>query len=430
MPAIVSGVNKNSIAQDLGFEVGDEILELNGVTPKDLIDYSFLMKIEELTIKVKSKDGNIISVDIEKDYDEDLGIIFESAVFDKIKRCQNHCIFCFVDQQPKGMRKSLYVKDDDYRLSYLQGTYITLTNITEEDKKRILQCHLGPLYISIHTTNPELRVKMLNNKNAGESLKLLDWFLQNDIPIHTQIVLCPGYNDKKELVRTLNDLAKYKKIIKSIAVVPVGTTKFRKNPLKRVDKKIATDTIDIIDNFNKKVKKQLACASDEFFILAEKIVPDKKYYSNFEQLDDGIGTLRLIIDDFERMKKKFPNTIKKSKTVHLAIAESSYKTFYPLLSELNKIKNLTVIPVLTKNIYFGNEVTVAGLLTGTDLLNTFEKMKDEITYLVIPSVMIKPYTNKFLDDMSVEDIEKKLDCKIIVNKNCYSLKEIIDFCIS
>ena len=227
MPAIVSGVVKGSVAEELGIAKGDVILSLDGVKPQDMIDYNFLCKSELLTIEFEKQSGDIEEIEFDKDYDEDLGIIFESAVFDKVKPCLNHCIFCFVDQQPKGLRDTLYVKDDDYRLSYLQGTYITTTNLTEEDKSRISKMRLGPFYISVHTTNPELRVKMLKNPNAAKIMEHLKWFKKNEIPFHTQIVLCPGYNDGKELERTLSDLAQLKNTVLSTAIVPVGVTKFR-----------------------------------------------------------------------------------------------------------------------------------------------------------------------------------------------------------
>ncbi len=301
MTAIVNKVEENSIAEELEIQAGDEILSIDEQILSDLIDYNFLCKSELLTLEIKKVDGEIEVIEIEKDFDEDLGIVFESAVFDKIKPCLNKCIFCFVDQQPKGLRDSLYIKDDDYRLSYLQGTYITLTNVTEKDKKRIEQLGLGPFYISVHTTNPELRIKMLKNPNAGKILENLKWLEKNHIPVHLQIVLCPEYNDGKELERTLADLKKLKNVL-SIAIVPVGITKFRKKEseakLYPVTKEIAQETIEIAEKFNKDVKKQTACCSDEFFLLAEKELPSKKYYGNFSQLEDGVGALRLLLDDF------------------------------------------------------------------------------------------------------------------------------------
>src|SRR5574344_1103226 len=226
MPAIVNKIEKSSIAEELNITQGDEIVYIDGKKMYDLIEYEYMCKNEIITVEIKKKNGEIEEIELEKDFDENLGIIFESAVFDRIKPCMNHCIFCFVDQQPKGLRKSLYIKDDDYRLSYLQGTYITMTNLTEGDKKRIEKLKLGPFYISVHTTNPELRVKMLRNPKAGNILEDLKWLEKNDIPVNLQIVLCPKYNDGEELRKTLTDFKKLKNIM-SVAIVPVGITKFR-----------------------------------------------------------------------------------------------------------------------------------------------------------------------------------------------------------
>ena len=279
MPAIVNKVLKNSIAEELEIESGDEIVSIDENPMQDMIDYNFYCKTDFLTIEIKKKNGDVEVIEIEKDFDEDLGIVFESAVFDRVKPCLNHCVFCFVDQQPKGLRETLYVKDDDYRLSYLQGTYITLTNLTEKDKERIKRMHLGPFYVSVHTTNPELRVKMLRNPNAGKALENLNWFRKNKIPFHAQIVLCPGLNDGAELERTLSDLAKLKNTVLSTAIVPVGITQFREEKLKQVDKNCAEETLQIASKYKR------VCCSDEFFLLAGKKIPPAKYYGNFSQLE-------------------------------------------------------------------------------------------------------------------------------------------------
>src|SRR5574344_627358 len=296
MSSIISEIFENSIAQELGLEKGDEIISINKNIPIDLIDYKFLINDEFINLKIKKKNGEFEEIEIEKDFDEDLGIIFECAVFDKIKPCLNKCIFCFVDQQPKGLRKSLYIKDDDYRLSFLQGTYVTLTNLTEKDKKRIETLHLGPLFVSVHTTNPDLRVKMLRNPKASEIMENLSWLNKNNIPFHAQIVLCPDFNDKNELKRTLCDLKKFKRNLLSVAIVPVGITKFRKEKLKQIDEKSALETIKIVEDFNVEMKKQICCCSDEFFLCAKKEIPSTKYYNNFSQIEDGVGAIRLLKD--------------------------------------------------------------------------------------------------------------------------------------
>lgn len=422
MGAKISEVLEDSIAQEIGLEKSDEILKINKVILKDYIDYKFLMAAEEIDLEIKKLNGEIELIEIEKDFEEDLGVVFESAIFDKIKPCTNKCIFCFVDQQPKGLRDSLYVKDDDYRLSYLQGTYVTLTNLTKLDKDRIKKLHLGPLYVSVHTTNPELRVKMLKNPKAVKIMEELEWLKKNDIPIHAQIVLCPGYNDGKELVRTLNDLAKLKSILGSIAIVPVGVTKFRKEKLKIINEKIAKETITAIDAFNKKVKKNIACASDEFFLVANEPIPDKKYYGNFSQLDDGVGALRLVIDDFNKRKKKLPKKLKTKRDFTFATSYAAYDVFQEFSKELNKIENLSVGVIPIKSNFWGKDINVAGLICFKDLIDQL-KGKD-VKNLIIPSIMLRPYSNEFLDGLNITDLENELDCNIYVIKNIYSTEEI------
>ena len=428
MSAIISDIIKDSIAEELEFQKGEIILSINGEKPKDMIDYRYMICSEEIEIEIQKLNNEIEVYEIEKDFDEDLGIIFESAVFDRIKPCTNHCIFCFVDQQPEGLRKSLYIKDDDYRLSYLQGTYITLTNLTSKDKERIEKLHLGPLYVSVHTTNPELRVKMLSNPKAANIIKDLEWLKKTDIPIHAQIVLCPGYNDKEELERTLNDFKKFKSIIQSIAIVPVGITKFHKNNLKTLTKENALHVIKQVENFNKKVKKNLAMASDEFFIKADYPIPPKKYYANFSQIEDGVGALRLLADDFEKIKKKLPQKIKTKKNFLFATTSSASKLIGEIVSELNKIENLSCEILELKNNFFGKNVTVAGLITGKDLIKQIKEttLPKNFNKVIIPSIMLKPYSQDFLDNITVDDVETETGCKILTIKDIYSTKEILD----
>lgn len=427
MSAVISEILEDSIAQELEFEKGDKILSINGEKPQDMIDYRYMMCSEDVEIEIEKTNGEIEVFEIEKDFDEDLGVVFESAVFDRIKPCTNHCIFCFVDQQPKGLRKSLYIKDDDYRLSYLQGTYVTLTNLTEKDKKRIEQLHLGPLYVSVHTTNPDLRSKMLNNPKAANILEDLKWLKNADIPIHAQIVLCPGYNDGEELEKTLKDFEKFKSIIQSVAIVPVGITRFHKNDLKTLTKENALHVIKQVEDFNKKVKKHLAMASDEFFLKADYPIPDKKYYGSFSQLEDGVGALRLLIDDFEKRKKKLPKKLSKSVKYTFAVAQSSINVFKDIVDTLNLIENFNGEIVELKNDFFGSNVTVAGLITGQDLINQL-KEKD-IENLVIPSIMLREFTNDFLDNITLAQAEKELGCKIHVIKDIYSTAEIINLLV-
>ena len=416
MPATVSSVVEGSIAEELEIKSGDEILSIDNTKMQDMIDYNFFCKSDFLTLEIKKTNGEIEVIEIEKDYDEDLGIVFESAVFDKIKPCLNHCIFCFVDQQPKGLRDTLYVKDDDYRLSYLQGTYITLTNLKEEDKMRIKRMQLGPFYISVHTTNPDLRVKMLKNPNAGKALENLKWFRKNKIPFHAQIVLCPGYNDGEELERTLKDLSELKNTVLSVAIVPVGVTQFRKEALKRVDKQCAIQTLDIASKYKR------VCCSDEFFLLAGREIPPAKYYGNFSQLDDGVGSIRALLEDFKSFQ--LPKTISKPFKISLATSVAAEYAMNKIAQKLNKIKNLTVTVNPVKSNYWGENITVAGLITTDDLINTVKNLDCDL--IIIPSVMLKPYTEYFLDGKTLTYVKEQTQKEFFVIQNVYSMKEVIE----
>lgn len=429
MPAIVSEIKANSIAQELKIQAGDEILSIDEQKLTDLIDYNFLCKSEFLTIEIKKQNGDTEAIELEKDFDEELGIIFESAVFDKIKPCLNKCIFCFVDQQPEGLRKTLYIKDDDYRLSYLQGTYVTLTNLSPKDKERIEALRLGPFYISLHTTNPELRVKMLKNPNAGKILEHLKWLEKNQIPVHLQIVLCPKYNDGRELERTLTDITKFKNIL-SVAIVPVGITKFRKDEkLYPVTKKIANETIEIVDEFNKSVRKQIACCSDEFFALGGKGIPPKAYYGNFSQLEDGVGALRLLLDDYNKNKKRLPESLNKPLNVLFATSKLAEPALAEIAKDLNKVKELKAEVVAVKSNYWGDGISVAGLITSDDLIHAIESRKSPDT-VIIPSVMLRPFTQDFLDGKTLQYVKEKTKLDFFIINDCYSTKEIIDFILS
>ena len=416
MPAKVSEVLKGSIAEELEIQPGDEILSIDDTQMLDMIDYNFMSKSDFLTIEVKKTDGEIEVIEIEKDFDEDLGIVFESAVFDRVKPCLNKCIFCFVDQQPKGLRETLYVKDDDYRLSYLQGTYITLTNLKEEDKERIKRMHLGPFYVSVHTTNPDLRVIMLRNPNAGKALDNLKWFRKNKIPFHAQIVLCPGYNDGAELERTLSDLSELKNTVLSVAIVPVGITQFRKEGLQQVDKKCAVETLDIASKYKK------VCCSDEFFLLAEREIPPTKYYGNFCQLEDGVGALRMLLDDFK--SSALPKSIKKPLKMSFAASYAAKYAIEKIAKDLNKIKNLTVTVNPVKSNYWGQDITVAGLITTDDLINTVKDLDTDM--VIIPTVMLKPYSEDFLDGKTLTYVKEQTGKDFFVVKDIYSMKEIVD----
>lgn len=431
---IVFDVKEGSIAEELGLSKGDVILSVNGIQPKDIIELSFIMQDENINLAVKKapvalKDGmkapsQMELFEIEKDEDEDLGIDFECAVFDGIKPCLNKCIFCFVDQQPKGLRESLYVKDDDWRMSYLQGTYITGTNLKEEDWERMEALCLSPLYVSIHTTNPELRVRMLRNKRAGEILSILDRFKKLNIEIHGQIVLCPEINDGDELKRTLSDLKKYKKILKSLAVVPVGISKFREGDLlKPLTKQNARFVIETIDEFNREMKKPVGMASDEIFLTAELPVPEKKYYGKFVQIEDGVGAIRLLIDSFNKFKKRFKKKLKAKKHVTLLTGSIAADIFSEFKKEIN-VENLEFEVIEVKNKFFGDKISVAGLVTGKDILDVLNGLNG-LEHVIIPSVMLKSGTDEFLCGTTLREIQKKFkNIKFYTIKNCYDFEEV------
>lgn len=418
MPATVSDVIKGSIAEELEIAKGDIILSIDEMPMMDMIDYNFMCKTDFMTLEIqKAGTDEIEVIELEKDYDEDLGIIFESAVFDRIKPCLNKCIFCFVDQQPKGLRDTLYIKDDDYRLSYLQGTYITLTNFNEKDKERIARMHLGPFYVSVHTTNPELRVKMLRNPNAGKIMDNLSWFRKNKIPFHAQIVLCPGWNDGVELERTLADLATLKNTVLSVAIVPVGVTQFRTKKLVQVDAKVAKETIEIASKYKK------VCCSDEFFLLAGMPIPDKKYYGDFGQLDDGVGSLRYLLENFKACK--LPKKVSKPLKIAFATSFAAKEAFYEIAETLNKIENLTVTINPVKSNYWGENITVAGLITSDDLIAAVKDV--DADYVVIPSIMLKPYSEDFLDGNNLDYVRAKTNKNFIINTEKYKIDTVIDF---
>ncbi len=425
LKAVVSKVQTGSIADELGILAGDEIVSINDELPNDIFEYSFLVQEEELKLRVR-RGNEEQTVEIEKDYEDDLGLSFESAVFDRVKPCVNKCIFCFVDGQPKGLRESLYVKDDDWRLSYLQGTYVTLTNLSASDWLRIEALRPSPLYISIHTTNPNLREKMLQNKRAGRIMEDLTRLADLGIEIHAQVVLCPNHNDGKEFERTLSDLIPFarKKNLKSLAVVPVGISRHHKNQLKRVDKAVALSTINQIEKFNTILGKNIAMASDEFFLLTDVPVPSKKYYGKFCQIEDGVGAIRLYLDDFEKRKSRIKKHIEKPTKLSLIVSSGGVGFFSKAISQIN-VDGLELELIEVKNKFFGEHINVAGLICGCDILQTLRERKSKVENLVLPAIMLKEGSESFLDDTTLGDIRKEFGVKIHIIRDCYSAKELI-----
>jgi putative radical SAM enzyme (TIGR03279 family) len=408
----IISVDRNSIAFAAGIRHGDALVSINGNAISDPIDYRFYEAEEFLKVEIIC-DGALKEVVIEKAEDEDIGLEFDSM---RIKRCPNKCVFCFVDQMPEGCRESLYIKDEDYRFSFLYGSYITLTNLTKKDKERIFSQRLSPLYISVHATDNELRREMVGNKKSPDILKEIEEFAQHRIFLHTQIVLCPGINDKEYLKKSINDLKGFYPYVSSIAIVPVGQTRHRVKKLTPVDEDYAKKTITLLTKIKADIKKEIGddilFIADEFYIKAGMEFPEINEYADFPQVENGVGLVPLFLSEFEdalnRIKKK-PDACKR----FIAITGESFALY--LKECVAKLKNYSIdIDVIAiKNSFLGESVTVAGLLTGQDILIALKDIDDKKTVL-IPSVSLREATDRFLDDMTVEELRKKSGMEIEV----------------
>ncbi len=422
-PAEIDSVEANSIAQEIGFESGDSIISINGKKPRDLIDYQILISEEILNISVLDKNNKIHNVSIEKDQDVTLGINFKDALFDSIKQCNNKCPFCFIDQQPSGKRKSLYIKDDDYRLSFLYGSYLTLTNLQKEDWDRISTQKLSPLFISVHATDPDTRKKLLKNKRAGKILDQISWFQENSIQIHAQIVVCPDINDGNILEKSIFELAKFYKdtfqTVLSVAIVPVGLTKFRpeNDGLKSITSEYAMKTIQQVEKIQKSLIKRLGTRfcwlSDEWYLIAGANLPSYKSYENLPQESNGVGSIRSFLKILKEKTKNLPQTVKKPKKVSWIVGKLVYEALIPIVNKLNLIDGLTINLYGLPSIYWGQEQVVTGLLTGQDLIYGLQN-KDLGETIYIPSIMLKINTDLFLDDKNIKEVENQLNTKISV----------------
>lgn len=431
----VAKVMANSIAEEVGIEVGDKLVSINENEVKDIIDYKFLITDEYLVIEVEKPDGEIWEIEIEKDYDEDLGLVFKEAILDKPRSCHNKCVFCFIDQLPQGMRETLYFKDDDSRLSFLQGNFLTLTNMSDDDIDRIIKYRISPINVSVHTTNPQLRIKMLNNRFAGNIYDILKKLSDAHIKINTQIVCCPGLNDNEELVKTVEDLYKLYPSVENVAIVPLGVTKHRDNlpQLQLFHKESAKMQIELISKLQKKYEKEVgtpfARLSDEFYIVAEVDIPEEDHYRGYEQLEDGIGMIRLLLSTIKDNLSYLQENSKGSFT--MVTGTSAYPTIHMVASQIMKSNpNINIDVVRVENEFFGKTITVAGLLTGRDIIEAL-KSRDLGKYIIIPSnVLRRGYelgsTEELilLDDYTVADLEKILNKKIIVCD--YTGEDLID----
>ncbi len=422
-PARITKVLPDSIAAEIGFSAGDAIVAINGTRPRDLIDYQFLCADEVLELEVLDEKGKIHQIEIEKDYDEDLGLEFETALFDNLIQCNNRCPFCFIDQQPPGKRQSLYFKDDDYRLSFLYGSYLTLTNLPEREWQRIEQMRLSPLYVSVHATEPEVRIRLLKNPRAGQILQQLKWFQERRLQIHAQVVVCPGINDGKHLTQTLQDLASFSTgevpAVASVAVVPVGLTRFRldKDELTPVTKEKAIEVISQVRSLQEQFRKQfgskVAWLADEWFLIAGEELPSEIEYEDYPQIDNGVGSIRLFLKQFTTAAAKLlPAKLSKARKFTWVVGNAVEKAFQPILKQLNSVDNLEVNMRALKSDYWGQSISVTGLLTGHDLLLNLQG-QDLGDGILLPNVMLKHGELIFLDDMSIEEVARKLNTKIL-----------------
>lgn len=416
---IIKNVWPGSIAEEMELMPGDEVLTINAQEIEDVFDYHYLVNDDYIELGVRKADGEEWILEIEKEYEEDLGIEFESSLMDEYRSCRNHCIFCFIDQMPKGMRETLYFKDDDSRLSFLQGNYVTLTNMSDHDIDRIIQYHLAPINISFQTTNPQLRCRMLNNRFAGDIFPKVQKLYEARIEMNGQIVLCKGVNDGEELERSISDLSKYLPHLKSVSVVPVGLSKYREGlyPLEPFEKEDAVRVLELIHQWQKKLYSEYGLhfihASDEWYILAEQEMPKEESYDGYLQLENGVGMLRLLQTEVEEALKERAGD---QRTRHLTIATG--KLAAPYIQEcIEKIREkypgIEVPVYAVVNHFFGERITVSGLITGQDLKHQL-KDKELGEKLLIPCNMLRSGENVFLDDLTVEELEQALGVPIAV----------------
>ena len=439
-PALISRVLPGSIAAEVGFEPGDALVSVNGQCPRDLIDYRFLCAEEELHLEVLDRQGKKHQVALEKEIDEDLGLEFETALFDGLIQCNNACPFCFIDQQPPGKRGSLYLKDDDYRLSFLYGSYLTLTNLLPQEWDRIAQLRLSPLYVSVHATEPELRSQLLQNPRAGQILEQLAWFQRHRLQIHAQVVVCPGLNDGAHLETTLRDLARFYQgdlpTVMSVAVVPVGLTRFRPahDCLSPVTPAQAGQVIDQVTalqgQFQQQWGSRVVWLADEWFLIAQRPLPPAADYEDYPQIGNGVGSIRQFLEEFEVSADRYLQpAVTPSRSLTWVVGNAVEVAFQPILERLNQVEGLTVDLAALASPYWGREITVTGLLTGYDLLTGLSH-RPLGEALLVPTVMLKPSDSGqleetlFLDDMSVATVSQNLGCPIIPIEDSDSLVKV------
>ena len=416
---LIKEVYPDSIAEEMGIEPGDVLLRINKQEIGDVFDYRYYIKDDYIEVLIRKADGEEWLLEIDKDYDDDLGIEFDNGLMSDYRSCSNKCIFCFIDQMPPGMRETLYFKDDDSRLSFLQGNYITLTNMTEKDVERIIHMQLAPINISVQSTNPELRCKMLHNRFAGDKLKYLDQLYEGHVEMNGQIVCCKGVNDGEELKRSIEDLSKYLPFMRSVSAVPAGITKYRDGlyPLELYTKEEAGEVIDLIESYQKKFYEEYGLhfihASDEWYITAERDFPEEERYDGYIQLENGVGMMRLFIEEFEEAVKHLEGK-PMERTLTIATGKLTYPTICQFAERLTKLYPGLVVHVYAiRNDFFGEMITVSGLITGQDLVKQLLEYKERGVdlgeTLLIPSNMLRTGEEVFLDDMTVQQVEEALE---------------------
>ncbi len=420
---IVRKVIPGSIAEEMEIEPGDRLISIDDTEIEDIFDYQFMIQDTYIELLVEKADGEQWLLEVEKEYDEDLGLEFENGLMDEYRHCHNKCVFCFIDQMPPGMRDTLYFKDDDSRLSFLQGNYVTLTNMSDHDIDRICRYRLSPINISFHTMNPELRCKMLNNRFAGEALKKVDRLMEVDIHMNGQIVLCKGLNDGRELEYSIRELMKYIPNLESVSVVPVGLTKYREGlyPLEPFGGGEAAQVIDLIEEFQRECFEKFGThfvhASDEWYILANREMPEAERYDGYLQLENGVGMLRLLLDEFEEEMEKRTGTLAVEGELAIATGRLAYPYIQRMAQQMMALwpgLKLRVYPIT--NDFFGELITVSGLITGQDLLAQL-KGKPLGSCLLLPENILRSGEDIFLDDIRLSELEKALQVPINIVKS-------------
>lgn len=426
---IVSGVQEGSIAWEMGIEPGDRLLSIDGHEIEDIFDYQFYVEDEKIVLLIEKPDGEQWELEIEKEADEQLGIEFDQGLMDEYRSCYNKCIFCFIDQMPEGMRDTLYFKDDDSRLSFLQGNYVTLTNMSDHDIERIIRYRLEPINISFQTTNPALRCKMLHNRFAGEALEKVDRLYQGGIEMNGQIVLCKGVNDGEELERSIRDLTAYLPLLKSVSVVPVGLTKFREGlyPLETFTGEDAKEVLSVIHRWQDKLYEEFGThfihAGDEWYLLAGEEVPPENRYDGYLQLENGVGMLRLLFDEFAQAYEGLAGDKRKAE-----LSMATGKLAYPYISDMagkigEKFPNMKIHVYCIRNEFFGEQITVSGLITAQDIIAQL-KDKELGERLLLPCNMLKTDEDVFLDDYTVKQVSDALQVSVDIVKS--SGQDLID----